>query len=292
MPRSTAIPLLLAAGMLFAQTPAKPQFEVVSIKPSPPVGNGPRVVGCRGGPGRKDPGLFTCENMSLSNLATMAYGINYYQLSGPDWMMTAYFDVRAKVPEGAAKEQLKDMVQAMLVERFKLVAHHETRELTEYDLVVAKSGPKFKEAAPPPPPKEDAAEGAPRPVGRGGRLKTDTQGYPILSSGAGMAWINGHARLYNPQMTMKMLASQVGAQLAKPVTDATGLDGKYQIGLFWVSDNAARAPAPGGSVPDDIETGPTLAQALQDQLGLRLETKKGPVDFIVIDHLEKQPSEN
>jgi len=296
MQRTLAVGVLLSSFCaIHAQTEAKAEFDVVSVKPSPPPDGHGYSVYCNGGPGSKDPGLYNCVNMSLSNLVTNAYKVAYYQLSGPDWMANTRFEIHARLPEGATKEQLPLMLQKMLADRFQLTVHHETRDLQKYDLVVAKNGPKFQEAAPPPPPKEDAGADPPRPPAPH-PLKLAADGYPDLAKGGfGMAIMNGRARLVNPQMTMQMLASQVSGQLASPVTDATGLTGKYDISLFWVSSSGfagARPAGPDGSAAPEEEAGPTLMQALQNQLGLRLESKKGPVDFIVVDHLEKTPSEN
>jgi uncharacterized protein (TIGR03435 family) len=269
---------------------AAQEFDVVSVKPVTPDSRGYSVY-CRGGPGSPDPGLYNCINMSLSNLITLAYKINHYQLAAPDWAQSTMFEIHARVPEGATKDDLPLMLQKMLAERFKLVVHHETRDLQKYELTVAKNGPKFQEAAPPPPPKEDGAD-APKPAGRGGPLKLGADGYPDLR-GFGMAIMNGRARTHDPQMTMQRLASQLGAQLASPVTDATGLTGKYDISIFWVTGSRGAAPPGADSSPAPAEDpGPTLIQAVQQQLGLRLESKKGPVDFIVVDHAEQKPSEN
>lgn len=295
MHRAIAYACVLVSGLraLHAQTEPKPEFEVVSIKPASPDPRG-YSVGCNGGPGTKDPGLYNCINMSISNLITMAYKINHYQLAAPDWAMTMMFEIHARVPEGATKDELPLMVKHMLTDRFKLTVHHETRDLQKYDLVVAKNGPKFQEAAPPPPPKEDGGVDPPKPPAPR-PLKLAEDGYPDLAKGGfGMAIMNGRARLQSPEMTMARLAAQVSGQLASPVTDATGLTGKYDVSLYWVA-GGSRIAAPSGadsSPAPETEVGPTLQQALQDQLGLRLESKKGPVDFIVVDHVEKTASEN
>ncbi len=95
--RLRLIGALLAAVLSFAQS--RPEFEVASIKPSPPPGAGPFRVGCSGGPGTQDPGLFTCKFLSLTNLVTIAYPVREPQLSRPDWMDSARFDVTAKIPD-------------------------------------------------------------------------------------------------------------------------------------------------------------------------------------------------
>jgi uncharacterized protein (TIGR03435 family) len=248
------------------------------------------VVGCRGGPGTNDPTLYTCQNISLSNLVTMAYGVAYYQLAAPDWATMARFDFRAKIPEGATKEQLALMMQSLLADRFQLAVHRESREIQRFELTVAKNGPKFKEAAPPPPANSRDAALTPGP------LKIDREGYPTIGPRGGMAIMYDKARLYRPEMTMTMLADQLSGQFRGPVVDATGLTGKYEISLYWNAGDNLRtaAPAPGGGPTpvDPVSTGPDLKQALQDQLGLRVESKKGPVEFVVVDHAEKTPSEN
>jgi len=250
-------------------------------------------VSSNGGPGSKDPGLYTAENMSLSNLVSVAYNLAYYQLSAPDWMAMTRFDIMARVPPGATKEQFREMMQNLLIDRFKLAVHHENREMAKYDLLVGKNGPKLKEAAPSEPPADD---GATRPAAppAPGPPKLDTDGFPVLRGRGGMAVMNGKARMYNPEETMTMLAGFLSGQMGAPVTDATGLAGKYEISLTWVA-GTMRAPAGAGDgpvpMPADEEAGPTLIQAIQ-QLGLRLESKKGPVDVLVVDHMEKLPTEN
>jgi uncharacterized protein (TIGR03435 family) len=255
------------------------------------------IMGCRGGPETRDPGLYTCQNMNLTSLMTHAYNIASYQLSAPSWIDDARFDIRAKVHEGATSDDFRLMLQNLLAERFKLAVHYESREIAKYDLVVAKNGPKLK------PPIEPASpNGQPPAPGPPGR---DKEGYPVLPPGRqGMAMMNGKARLYDPGMTMEMLATRLGGQMRKPVTDATGLTGKYEIALSWAFEmmrsaaplgpaavGGGNTPMPTASIPDG-DSGPTLEKAIQDQLGLRLEAKKGAVDFLVVDHVEKTPSEN
>jgi len=282
-----SLAMLLVCSAAYPQTDIGVEFDVASIKPSVPSDGG-MVVGCRGGPETNDPTLFTCQNLSLSNLVTMAYRIAYYQLSAPDWMTTTRFDVTAKVPKGATKEQFAVMMQNLLSDRFKLAVQHESRDLQKYDLVVTKNGPKFKEQVPPPAPKEnDLRPPAPGPLTR------DKDGYPVLPPGRpGMAIMYDRARLYNPGMTMQQLAGQISGQIRGPVTDATGLNGKYDINLYWIAGDLTAGPAGPNGLSSTPDPGPTLTQALLDQLGLRLESKKGPVEFIVVQQAQKLPTEN
>jgi uncharacterized protein (TIGR03435 family) len=287
-----ALPLftLLAGGCAHAQQAAKLEFEVASVRPSSPQGGTGKMIaaGCRGGPGSSDPTLFTCLGTNLSNLLLRAYPtLAFYQLSAPDWMQPGgpRFDIRATVPEGTTKEQFTIMLQNLLADRFRLVAHHDTREIQRYELTVGKNGPKFKEHVGT---KKDSvpADAAAGPI------KLDKDGYPLLVGPMAMAMMGGKARMHWPEMTMDMLATTVAGQLRGPVANATGLTGKYDISLYWSYETAPAGPPGAGAVSLASDPGPTIVQALQDQLGLRVESKKGPVDFLVVDHAEKLPTEN
>ena len=289
-PRFAAFSAALATSLLHAQTPGpSPAFEVASIKAAPPLEGRGFTVSSSGGPGTKDPGRWTTNNWTLSNLVTLAYNLNRYNYSGPDWMDTERFNIIAKVPEGATKDQFRTMVENLLFDRFKMKVHRETREMAGYDLVVAKGGPKLAEAVEDPP-------GA-APAGTSGPLKFDSEGFPELPPGRDSTMIiaNGRARMRRHNYTMAELASQIAFQLAKPVNDASGLRGKYDFVLFWSTGGPARAPATSesGALPAPPEdTGPNLFNALQQQLGLKLEPRKVSVSVLVVDHMEKVPTEN
>jgi len=262
-----------------AQTPdAKLQFEVASIKLSVPDGGRMRMW-VYGGPGSKDPGLYTCENYPLRGLIMDAFGLKDYQLSGPDWMQSTRFMVSAKIPEGTSKEQFKLMMQNLLVERFKLTFHREKKEMQVFELVVAKGAPKMKESVGPLDPDEKPARMTER--------RTDAEGFPVLPPGRVpmmMMVAGGYATSRHVAETMEEFAVTLSYQLHKPVTDTTGLKGKYDFTLHWIAQGA------GPSTSDD--TGPTLFRALPEQLGLRLEAKKEMIEVLVVDHVEKTPTEN
>ena len=292
-PRFAALSAALATSFLHAQSPDPAiAFEVASIKAAPPPDGRGMTVSSSGGPGSKDPGRWTTQNWNLANLVSLAYNLNRYDYSGPDWMDTARFNISAKVPEGATKDQLRTMVENLLVERFKMKAHRENREMAGYDLVVGKNGAKLTEAVEDPPP--DAQP--PRAPGALGALKMDGDGFPELPPGrdSTMIVMNGRARMRRHNSTMTDLASQMSFQLAKPVHDATGLAAKYDYVLFW-SMGPARVPASSesGALPAPPEdTGPNLFNALQQQLGLKLEARKVTVSVLVVDHMERVPTEN
>jgi uncharacterized protein (TIGR03435 family) len=285
----SSLVLLFACNGVYCQSIPKLEFEVASIKPSPPpAGRDGVIVGCYGGPGTNDPSLFVCQNINLSYIVTVAYGIANWQFSAPDWMSSTRFDLRATVQEGATKEGLRVMLQNLLADRFKLSVHHESREIQRYELKVAKGGPKFKEAAPSEAKAPDSAPASAFPP------KFDTNGCPVVDPRGGGIFTPTKARWYWPDTMMERLTSMLLAQVRGPVADLTGLDGKYTIDLCWTPENRVRPSAPGSypaALPSE-PSGPTLQQALQDQLGLRLESKKGPIDFLVVDHAEKSPTEN
>lgn len=267
--------IIFSTTAAWAQTA---QFEVASIKPSPPPGPGRMLSGSRGGPGTNDPGLFTCERCSLSSLIFRAFDIQSYQLAAPDWMQTTRFNISAKIPDGATKDQFRSMMRSLLTERFKLQFHFEKKEVQEYDLVVAKSGLKMKESSAELDPDE-------RP-GRLTERKLDPEGFVLLPPGRVpmMMIYEGHATERHTGEPMEQLATGLASQLSHPVTDATGLKGKYDFTLRWVAEDAV--PSAGA------DPGPNIFRALQEQLGLKLEPKKGIVDILVVDHLEKTPTEN
>jgi uncharacterized protein (TIGR03435 family) len=260
---------LACLGIAYAQTP---KFEVASVKPSAPFtpASGSRQV-VRGGPESSDPGLARFDNISLFSLVTMAYGIQSSQLSGPDWLNSARFDINARVPQGATRDQYRLMLQDLLAERFKLALHHETKAATTYDLVVAKNGPKLKELAEDPDAPNPGLQPAPAA--------------PPRPNYNGAVAVNGLKR------SAEGLAALLAAQLGAPVADATGLKGTYEIHLHW-SGTGVNVSAT--DAPDDtaIEGQPTLLQAVEEQLGLKLVPKKGQIDILVIDHIEKVPTEN
>ena len=293
-------------------TDAKLEFEVASIKASAPMGNGRMMVGSRGGPGTNDPGRVTYFNANLRMLIVNAYGVKFNQITGgPDWVDSERFDVVAKVPEGATKEQVKIMLQNLLADRFKAAIHRETKEIPIYALVVGSKGPKLKEAV-----VVEAPTSGPPPVM--GPPKRDEDGCPIPPPGYGdrahvnaMITMNGACAVSTGQ-TMSGLADMLSNQFDRPVVDQTGLTAKYDFKLRYDPASVPRrgmglivvaGPPPGGmpgggdggrrgSDAQEREPAPTIYVALQEQLGLKLESKKAPIDLLVIDHIEKTPTEN
>jgi uncharacterized protein (TIGR03435 family) len=195
------------------------------------------------------------------------------------------------------------MLQSLLAERFHLKVHREKKEGTVYELVVGKNGPKLEESAPQPAPKDGPQLFPPPPHGP---PQMDRDGFPVLPAvrgpGPRMAMMNGRASMRFTDASMAQFVSMLTNQVGAPVTDATGLKGKYDFNLHFVAEGMGMMrglgplppPPPGvplASTPGD-DSGPTLFGALQEQLGLKLEQKKGMIDMIVVDHIDKVPTEN
>jgi uncharacterized protein (TIGR03435 family) len=307
-----AITIAALAFAASGQTPANPTFEVASIKPAGPinpvdVAAGKVRLGMNITAGRVDIGSLT-----LTNLIGIAYNKKAYQISGPSWMSTERFDVLAKLPEGATREQVPEMLQALLAERFKLAIHKESKEQSVFALVVGKNGPKLKEAEPDAAaPGGDTAASGPAPISVG---RPDAKGGVAISGGqAGPMRMemgpNGIMHMQMKKATMAVFADMLARFVDRPVVDQTELKGNYQVALdlsMEVISGMARSagvmmPGPGAGGGEAGRGGPADAAsdpsgtsifASVQQMGLKLEPRKLPVELIVVDHLEKAPAEN
>ena len=255
-----------------------PKFEVASVKPSNSADRRPLVNGFNVASG----GQFTASNVTLKLLIRQAYNIKDFQISGgPGWTGSDLFDIAAK-PEGPTKpDQFALMLQSLLADRFHLAIRRETRELPVYALVVAKSGPKIKAA-------NESDPVIPQLKGR-----TDLPG----GGGRPRVVIIRRGRLTTQGTGMPALAADLSNVLGRPVVDKTGLTGMYDLMLEWTPDEnqvanfqAIGVPEGFGAPPPDWQ-GPTLFTALEEQLGLKLESEKGPVEMFQIERVER-PSEN
>jgi len=304
---------------------APPAFEVAAIKPAPPLNLNRAAIAAGQLPhiGMNVQGLrVDIGYMSLADLLTFAFNVKPGQLSGPEWMKSERFDILAKMPDGATRDQMPDMLQALLAERFQLKIHRETREDSVYALVVAKGGHKLKESPPDPelPPGEPAPGGLTLPGGitlpsgpgqvkieRGGNFAT------IASERGGTTKMgmtpDGQIRMEMSKTTMEAFAQMLTRLVDRPVLDMTELKGNFQISLdisretmlnmaraasFNVPLPAARGGGPGGLAGPAEASDPSGGSifASVQQLGLRLEARKLPLEHIVVDHLEKTPTEN
>jgi uncharacterized protein (TIGR03435 family) len=278
-----SVAALLLCSMAFAQS-----FEAASIKPAKP-GARQRRPGLEGGPGTSDPGRIRYSNISLRDLIMVAYRVRGFQLSATDAkaLDAKTFEVIAQLPAGATQARLRVMLQSLLTERFHLALHPEQRVMPVYTLVVAKGGPKLKESTQNAP-ASDAADFDPLPPAPPDELEVHEDGYPNVPPREG-SWLvalrSGYARTRQLNASMTDLAGILSNQLEKPVTDATGLKGRYEFTLSWM------AALPASSSPP-AEPGPDLFAAVQQQLGLKLEASRAPVEVLVIEHFDRDPVEN
>jgi uncharacterized protein (TIGR03435 family) len=253
--RVTLAAFLVASGALCQMLP--PAFEVASIRPS----DGHLGIDMKTYPSR-----LSATAVSVHQLIEAAYSLERWQVtSGPAWLETDRFDIEAKTSEGLSAEsdrvstlgrpaprRMMLMLQTLLAERFNLKVHRETRQDNVFTLVVAKGGPKLQ---------------APKDTTRS-YVGSGRRGFPQAIAYT-MEGVNA---------SMEQLVHALEGQMRRPVTDRTGLPGKYDFRFEY---------------GDDSTTGdsPAFLTAFQDATGLKLNTAKGPVEFLVVDHADK-PSAN
>ncbi len=267
---------------------AGPQsFEVASIKPS--AEDGRRVmVGISPG------GRYTATGVSVKFLIQQAYDIRDFQISGgPGWLSSERYDIvaKAETPD-LNRDKIRVLLQSLLAERFNLKVHRETKELPIYALVVVKGGHKLHKSeiqtdpiGSPPPEASQRGEPGVSAHAAGGRPSPGPKG----------ARISFRRGQVDAQMApLSELVSLLASQLGRTVVDKTGLEGKYDFRLEWTPDESLRGAGPFGegpsheaATPAADASAPSIFTALQEQLGLRLEPQKGPVEILVIDHIDK-----
>jgi uncharacterized protein (TIGR03435 family) len=311
----------VSAGAVFGQAASSgPVFDVASVRPAAPIDQATMLAGLRAGRRpewmRVEGSRATFTYMSLKELIGYGYKVRVYQVSGPDWLTTDRFDIAAKLADGASKDDVPTMLQALLADRFKLAAHLETKEHPVLGLMAPKGGSKLKEGAVPAPLDEKT------PL-KPGETRVDTVDGPMLmtknpdgtttynmgSRGSFTLKIDGDTgtmHLAGSGMTLKGLAGMLttlGGGAGRQVVDMTGLAGNYEIAVdFSLSDLVSNLREQGLDIP----TGPrgggdsgasdpggnlTVADALA-KLGLKLEKTKAMVEQLVVDHVEKAATEN
>jgi uncharacterized protein (TIGR03435 family) len=259
----------LAILALVALTVQAQSFEAASIKPS-----GPKSVrGSDGGPGTKSPERYAFGQATLQDLLAIAYSVEYSELSSNVPLDRDRFDIAVTIAPGASKEQFHSMMRNLLAERFHLKAHSESRELPGYVLVVTKNGPKLKEAQPETP---LPAKGFPQLLA----------GKPAISTTFSVSNGQQVARTTARQVPVSALLRLVRVAMGKPAVDQTGLTGMYDFTLEYAVETGSIDPnAPPLNAP-------IFATAIQQQLGLQLVSKKLPFNVIMIDNVDRMPTEN
>jgi uncharacterized protein (TIGR03435 family) len=263
--------VLAAVGIVNAQAPAEPpHFEVASIKPNPPGGVSTGMV--RFLPG----GRLSAQQVLLRFFIQNAYDLRPFQILGaPDWINSAGYDIEAKAEGDSNPDQMRLMMQKLLEDRFKMKAHRETKEMPVYELAAAKGGLKLPE------PKEENC------------TSPDTDG-PGAAVPCGRAMVRigrmGGVQIQGGKIGIGELIRILANLMGRIVIDKTGFTGVFDAHLeFGLDDALAGLPHPPG--PREETSMPSVFVAIQEQLGLKLESAKGPVEVLVIDHVEK-PSAN
>jgi uncharacterized protein (TIGR03435 family) len=216
-----------------------------------------------GGPGTDDPTRITIINRTLHRLLIESYGLAGYQLKDPPDLDQVRYDLFAKIAPGATEQEVRVMMQNLLIERLQLKVRHEHQVIPVYALVTGKRGPKFKPSSEPVDP---AKQGMFRSSGGSGSLKLTAVG-----------------------QTVPQLVSALFQQTDHPIMDMTDLRGKYDFTLTFARRSDQLSSTPPEARADDV---PTIFQALQDQLGLKLDARKMPVDLVIVDSGRKNPVEN
>ena len=287
---------------LAAQTPqsptAGPAFEVASIKPNN-SGDGRVMM-------QNQPGRFIATNITLRLLIRNAYQVQDFQITGgPSWLGSDHFDINAKIPDGfrdlpparpgAEPGPLQLMLRSLIAERFKLVMHNETKDSPIYALILARSdgklGPSLKKS-------ETDCE-AMFAAGRGrGRGAMPPPGPPQPGEPMPCGIRIGPGNMAVGGASLAQVANSLGMFAGRVVQDRTSLTGNYDFNLTWTPDQMPPRPpgAPDGPPPQFNgvavdPNGPSLFTAVQEQLGLKLDSQRGPVSVLVIDRAEK-PVEN
>ncbi|HEU5020949.1 MAG TPA: TIGR03435 family protein [Bryobacteraceae bacterium] len=317
----TIIPIAVLAAAVSAQP--RPAFEAASIRPSAPI-DGPTMMAMIRS-GKMPLGAHVTASraeytyLDLKTLLTYAYGVKTYQITGPDWMSSTRFDIAAKLPAGATKSAAPRMLQTLLENRFKLTFHRTTQDHPVLAIVVAKGGPKLKASAEKPVSIDEDAPLKP------GEINMDTPDGPVrgridmatMSSVIDMGVKGKMAYKINQQtksvhidfmMTTlsgfaditTQLLTQIGGIGARRIVDATGIEGNYDASLdISLAEVMAMARSSGIDMPQNTSAvasdpgsgGATLAEGLHS-MGLKLESRKAPIEQFIVDHIEKTPTEN
>ena len=291
--RTTAFCALLSLPLfslaLFSQTMV--EFEVASILAAAPITSSQQVNA-----GVKiDDAHVRFQYLSLRDYICMAYKVKIHQVSGPDWLASERFDIKATMPEGSKRDQMAEMMQALLADRFKMKQHKSSKEFPVYQLVIAKGGLKIEEAAP----AEDVAEASKKPV------EVQATGGPAGSTfnyGNGSTFSFGDDKFQGTKLTMAQIAETLARFVDRPIVDMTGLKGRYNFTLPLQHDDymammIRSAVTAGVALPSqalalmDRGSGDSLPNALQ-VLGLKMERGKAPIEVVVVDEIQKIPTEN
>ncbi len=326
--------LLITSTILGQTTPSHPAFDVATVKPSAPLDMAKLAAEVQAGKmprlgARIDASRASYTYMSLKELIAAAYKLKGYQISGPAWLASERFDIVGTIPDGASKDDVPAMLQALLEDRFKLAAHRDVSEHRVLALVVGKNGPKLKESSTSPEPIDENAPLKPGELKMDGpdgqiRIKRNSDGSTTANMGAKgivtqrLDMETKTMHLESSMVTMAGFADmltkllQMGGGEGRQVVDMTGLKGNYQVaveislasimamareqglGSPMASPNSGAAAAnssPEAEASDPGAEGQSIFDSVQ-KLGLKLEPSSAKVEQLIVDHVEKTPTEN
>jgi uncharacterized protein (TIGR03435 family) len=236
----------------------------------------------RGGPGTDDPGQIDYRNVALITLVRSAWHVYPFQIVGPAWLSSETYDISAKIPPAATPEQFRLMLMNLLIERFHLVLHHESRQVSCYALTVGTEGSKLVES--------QAAGLAPTNTASD-FPKLDHPGV-AMKMGVPAGATKPSVYLTARAQTVAGLVHTIGEQLGCPILDKTGLASTYDYMLQFVPGVGGSPGAQPGLETEPDQSGPDIISAAQQQLGLRLVRARVESDTIVIDRADREPSAN
>lgn len=282
---------LVASVVLCAQDThpkSKAEFEVASLRPSAALTNGPPNFGLH-----IDGAQLRCTYFSLIDYIGIAYKVKNYQVSGPDWLLADHFDLAAKLPPGSDRAQVNNMLQTLLTDRFKLKFHREPKPLPVNALIIAKGGLKLTPLEPNPvdPISSDFS------VGVGG-----SRGGFNISYGKDAYFAITNNKIEVKSLTMPVIADFLSRFVDKPIVDMTDTKGAFSFTMEFSPDDF-RGMLIHAAASAGVQLPPQALQAIQGSseaslytalrnVGLNLESRKAPLDVIVVDSIEKTPTEN
>ena len=270
MRRAAGAWFLSLAIALGQQAAGKLSFEVASIKPSDPNPESPLWVGMTA-----DRGMVHYTNLTLRDCIRAAYRVRDFQIQGPEWMTRSRFQITAKLPAGASLDQIPEMMQTLLAERFKLSLRRDAKDLPVYALVVGKAGPKLKPAEAKP------DDQSPTAIGPDGKPRAPMM-FRLAPSGI---------ELIAPSASLPTFVELMSRFTARPVVDMTGIEGRYRFDLIFVPETTPSGVLGLTGPPTFAEPGPSVFDGVL-QYGLRLEARKAPIEMLIVNHVAQEPTEN
>ena len=280
--------VLFVSGAL-AQPLAMPKFDVASIRPAQQPGAAVNL-------GIRIDGAQFRATMALKDFIAMAYRVKVYQISGPDWLASEWFDIAATVPAESTQGQVPEMLQNLLAERFQMKQHRDKKDFPAYVLEVGKGGLKMQESPP-------DADGANMEQKGGVNVGVSGSGQGVsVSLGRGSSYTFANNRFEAKKLTMAQLADSMARFLDRPIVDMTGLSGRYDFALDLTEEDyrgmlIQAAVSAGVVLPPQalrlLDNGePVSLFSAAEKLGLKLDSRKAPLDLLVIDEMRKEPTEN